>query len=142
MEKRLIVMTHMFVRWLTDFGNVVTFMDKEGYAFTIHTNPPADLPYLNWDAPALYKDFESVLPAGTDIEFLPYRRGSIDPIGLVKMVLSAIRLGRRYPDGLYMFWSAVILITMGLLPADQWLRTIPPQRGAESQARWIASSPS
>jgi glycosyltransferase involved in cell wall biosynthesis len=114
MEKRLVILTHMFVRWLTDFGNVVTFMDKEGYSFTIHTNPPANLPYLNWDAPEFYEDFRSVLPAGTDIEFLPYRRGSIDPIGLIKMAWSAIKLGKRHPDGLYMFWSAVIIITMGL----------------------------
>lgn len=114
MEKRLVVLTHLFVRWLTDFGNVITFMDQEGYSVTIYSNPPSDLPELNWDAPELFADYRSILPAGTDIQFLPFRRNKFDLKGLIRMTAIAARLARRHRDAFFMLWHMPIIVAMGL----------------------------
>jgi len=112
--RELVVLTHMFPRWLTDFGNVITFLGRQGYSFQIHTNPPSGLPFRNWDDPSYYADYQARLPHGTKVRYLPYRRGSISPLGLLKMARRAVDLGRANPDALFMFWSMVIIISMGL----------------------------
>lgn len=114
MEKKLVILTHLFVRWLTDFGNVITFMDQEGYSVSIYSNPPSELPDLNWDAPELFADYRSILPAGTDIHFLPFRRNKLDLLGLIRMTAIGARLARRYPGGFFMLWHMPIIVTIGL----------------------------
>jgi len=113
-SRDLVVLTHMFPRWLTDFGNVVTYLDREDYRFQFHTSPPSGLPFRTWDDPTYYADYKARLPRGTTVSYLPYRRGSISPVGLIRMAKRAFDLGKASPDGLFMFWSMVLIISMGL----------------------------
>ena len=114
MEKRVVVMTHIFVRWITDFGNVLAFLHTEGYSATIYSSPPSARSDLNWDAPALFDDYRSVLPAGTELRFLPFQRSKMDVRGLLRMSGIAARMGRRHPDALFMLWHMAIVVAMGL----------------------------
>jgi len=115
MPKEAIVLTHMLGRYLDDFGNVVRYLDRDGYRVTIYTSPPVETPNFSTDSPENFDGYRRRLPASVEVRPLPYvRGGKMMPWDVLQMMLVGLRLARQHPDALFQMWSVYVIIACGL----------------------------
>jgi glycosyltransferase involved in cell wall biosynthesis len=115
MAKEAIILTHMLGRFLDDFGNVVLFLERDGYAVTIYTSPPVDTPNFSTDSPGNFEEYRKRLPPSIQVKDLPYvRGGKMMPWEVLRMMVLGFRLARRHPDAMFPMWSVYVIIACGL----------------------------
>jgi glycosyltransferase involved in cell wall biosynthesis len=115
MAKEAIILTHMLGRFLDDFGNVVRYLDRDGFAVTIYTSPPVETPNLSTDSPSNFAEYRRRLPPSIQVKSLPYvRGGKMMPWEVLQMMVLGFRLARRHPEAMFQMWSVYVIIACGL----------------------------
>lgn len=115
MAREVFILTHMLGRYLDDFGNVLRYLDREGYAVTIYASVPVETSASNTDSRAHFEEYRSKLPASIAVKDLPYCRGlKMRPRDVVTMMRLALRLGRQHPDAMFVMWSVYLIIACGV----------------------------
>ena len=115
MTKEVIILTHMLGRYLDDFGNVVRYLERDGYTVTIYTSPPVDTPNFSTDSPANFEEYRRRLPPSIRVRRLPYvRGGKMMPWEVLQMMVLGFRLARRHPEAMFQMWSVYVIIAFGL----------------------------
>jgi glycosyltransferase involved in cell wall biosynthesis len=113
--KEVIILTHMLGRYLDDFGNVVRYLERDGYTVTIYTSPPVETPNFSTDSPANFAVYRGRLPPSIRVKRLPYvRSGKMMPWKVLQMIVLGFRLAWRYPDAMFQMWSVSVIIACGL----------------------------
>lgn len=115
MAREAFVLTHMLGRYLDDFGNVVRYLDDDGFKVTIYASPPVESENLSIDSPSLFDDYRALLPPSVEVKRLPYcRGGKMTPWDVVRMIRLGFDLARRHPDAMFIMWSVYIIIACGM----------------------------
>lgn len=114
MNKEVFFLTHVFVRFLADFGNVLRFVDRQGYAVTMLTSPPVETDQFSTYRREMVEHYRNMLPKSVKADHLPYRLGNITPWSVARMFALAFRLGWQHPDALFVLWGAAVNIACGL----------------------------
>lgn len=115
MAREAVVLTHMLGRYLDDFGNVVRFLERDGFKVTIYASPPVDSQKLSIDSRRLFDDYRTLLPGSVEVKRLPYcRGGKMMPWEVLQMIRLAFQLARRHPDAMFMMWSVYVIIACGI----------------------------
>jgi glycosyltransferase involved in cell wall biosynthesis len=108
------VLTHMLGRYLDDFGNVVRYLERDGFKVTIYASPPVKTGRVSIDSPELFDEYKKMLPPSVEVRSLPYvRGGKMKPWDVLKMLLLGWRLARKHPDAVFLMWSVYIIIACG-----------------------------
>jgi glycosyltransferase involved in cell wall biosynthesis len=114
MQHRVFIFAHVFVRFLSDFGNVINFLNRENFKVKILTSPPNETNELSAYSTSMIKEYLSLLPAGAEMSFLPVESTRVSFLSVIKTALVAFRVGLRNADGLYILWGTKISIACGL----------------------------
>lgn len=115
MAKEAFVFTHMLGRYLDDFGNVVRYLDGDGYKVTIYASVPRRSERLSIDSESVFESYRSALPPSIEVKPFPYVRDlRMKPWDPFKLMVFGFRLGRRHPDAVFMTWSVYLIIVCGL----------------------------
>lgn len=115
MQKEVVILTHQLARYLDDFGNVVRYLDADGYTVTIYASVPSQSRPLNADSADIFEQYRRKLPPSVNVEPLPYvRGGKMKPWDLLRLVALGFRLGRRHPDAMFLMWSVYLIIGCGV----------------------------
>ena len=115
-KKEAIILTHMLGRYLDDFGNVVRYLDADGYQVTIYASVPRDSGSLSIDSATLFDSYRASLPPSIEVKPLPYLRGMrMRPWDPFKMLALGFRLARQHPDAVFFLWS------VAPLPFPYWI---------------------
>jgi glycosyltransferase involved in cell wall biosynthesis len=113
--KEAVILTHMLGRYLDDFGNVVRYLERDGFKVTIYASPPVDGVTTSIDSRDMFEEHRKLLPASVEVRELPYcRGGKMMPWEVVKMLVVGWRLARRHPDALFLMWSVYVIIGCGM----------------------------
>lgn len=113
--KEAIILTHMLGRYLDDFGNVVRYLDRDGYQVTIYTSPPVATSNFSTDSPENFAEYRKKLSPSIRVESLPYvRGGKMMPWEVLRMMVVGFRLARRHPTAIFQMWSVYVIIACGL----------------------------
>lgn len=114
-KRELVVLTHMLGRFLDDFGNVVRYVERDGYRVIIYASEPVDQAKLGIDSRAMFERYSKLLPASIELRRLPFVRGGrMTPLDVLRMTVLGFKLARRHPDAMFMMWSVYVIIACGL----------------------------
>lgn len=114
-KREVIVLTHMLGRFLDDFGNVVRYLDSDGYRVLIYASQPVDRSNLGIDSTVMFERYRKLLPPSIEVRRLPYvRGGKMTPWDVLRMMWVSMRLARKHPDAMFMMWSVYVIIACGL----------------------------
>ena len=115
MAKEAVVLTHMLGRYLDDFGNVVRYLDADGYRVMIYASVPKESGEFSTDSADYFERYRQKLPPGVEVKPLPYvRGGKMKPWEVVQLMALGYRLGRRHPDAMFLMWSVYLIIACGV----------------------------
>jgi glycosyltransferase involved in cell wall biosynthesis len=115
MAKEAVVLTHMLGRYLDDFGNVVRYLDADGYKVSIYASVPKESRSFSTDSADHFEQYRRRLPPTVDLHPLPYvRGGKMKPWEVLQLLATGFRLGRRHPDAMFLMWSVYLIIACGL----------------------------
>jgi glycosyltransferase involved in cell wall biosynthesis len=115
MAKEAVVLTHQLARYLDDFGNVVRYLDADGFRVTVYASVPKDSARLSTDSSTLFEEYRRKLPPSVQVRALPYvRGGKMKPWDVLRLTGLAFRLGRRHPDAMFLMWSVYLIIACGI----------------------------
>lgn len=115
MPKEAVVLTHMLGRFLDDFGNVLLYLDSDGYKVTIYASVPRESKSFSTDSADHFKAYRDKLPPSVDVHPLPYvRGGKMKPWEVFQLMGLGFRLGRRHRDAMFMMWSVYLIIACGV----------------------------
>jgi glycosyltransferase involved in cell wall biosynthesis len=115
MTKEAVVLTHMLGRFLDDFGNVVRYLDADGYAVTIYASVPKESGTFSTDSADHFEQYRQKLPPSVDVRPLPYvRGGKMKPWEVLQLVALGFRLGRKHPQAMFLMWSVYLITACGL----------------------------
>jgi glycosyltransferase involved in cell wall biosynthesis len=115
MPKEAVVLTHQLARFLDDFGNVVRYLDADGYRVTVYASVPAGSSTFASDSAANFEAYRQKLPATVAVRPLPYVRGGrMKPWEVLRLAALGARLGRRHPDAMFMMWSVYLIVAIGV----------------------------
>jgi glycosyltransferase involved in cell wall biosynthesis len=113
--KEAVVLTHQLARYLDDFGNVIRYLDADGYRVTIYASVPKESRSLTTDSAEYFERYRRLLPEGVTVKQLPYvRGGKMKPWEVLKLFALGRRLGRRHPDAMFLMWSVYLIIALGV----------------------------
>jgi glycosyltransferase involved in cell wall biosynthesis len=115
MAKEAVVLTHMLGRFLDDFGNVLLYLDADGYKVTIYASVPKESKSFSTDSADHFQAYREKLPPSVDVHPLPYvRGGKMKPWEVFQLMGLGFRLARRHPDAMFMMWSVYLIIACGV----------------------------
>jgi glycosyltransferase involved in cell wall biosynthesis len=115
MAKEAVVLTHMLGRYLDDFGNVVRYLDADGYKVTIYASVPRESKSFSTDSADHFEHYRQKLPPSVDVEPLPYvRGGKMKPWEVLQLMALGFRLARKHPDAMFSMWSVYLIIACGV----------------------------
>jgi glycosyltransferase involved in cell wall biosynthesis len=115
MAKEAVVLTHMLGRYLDDFGNVVRYLDADGYRVTIYASVPRESRSFSTDSADHFEHYRAKLPPTVAVHPLPYvRGGKMKPWEVLQLFATGFRLGRRHPEAMFLMWSVYLIIACGL----------------------------
>ena len=115
MAKEAVVLTHQLARYLDDFGNVIRYLDADGYRVTVYASVPKASSDLTTDSAEYFDHYRKLLPATVTVKQLPYvRGGKMKPWEVVRLFMLGLRLGRKHPDAMFLMWSVYLIIGMGV----------------------------
>jgi glycosyltransferase involved in cell wall biosynthesis len=115
MAKEAVVLTHMLGRYLDDFGNVVRYLDADGYRVIVYASVPRESASYSTDSADHFERYRRSLPPSVDVRPLPYvRGGKMKPWEVVQLMALGFRLGRRHPDAMFLMWSVYLIIACGI----------------------------
>jgi glycosyltransferase involved in cell wall biosynthesis len=114
-DKECVVLTLKLGRFLDDFGNVLQYLDADGFTVTIYSSVPQRTSEPSPDSPESSAHYRDLLPPSIVVhETLPYcRSGKLMPWELVQMVVLGFRLARRHPHAMFMLWSMIPITLIG-----------------------------
>lgn len=115
MTREAFVLTHMLGRFLDDFGNVIRYLDRDGFAVSIYASPPVETATLSTDSPEISARYRRLLAPSVTVRQLPYcRDGKAMPAKVARMLALGCRLGRAHPDAIFLLWSVPVIVACGL----------------------------
>lgn len=115
MSKQVVVLTHMLGRYLDDFGNVIRYLDADGYNVIVYASLPKDSAQFSTDSLDHFEAYRKLLPPTVEVRPLPYVRGGrMKPFDVLRLVGVGVRLARRYPDAMFQMWSVYLIIACGV----------------------------
>jgi len=115
MAREAVILTHMLGRYLDDFGNVVRYLERDGFAVTIYASSPMETAELSTDSPSSFARYEKLLGPSVEVRQMPYvRGGKMMPWDVVRMLVLGFRLARRHPDAMFQMWSVYVIIACGV----------------------------
>ena len=115
MAREAVVLTHMLGRFLDDFGNVVRYLEADGYDVVVYASLPREGAAPSTDSRDHFEEYRRKLPASVAVHPLPYVRGGrMKPWEVLQLAALGWRLGRRHPDAMFLMWSVYLIIACGV----------------------------
>jgi glycosyltransferase involved in cell wall biosynthesis len=115
MAKEAVVLTHQLARYLDDFGNVVRYLDADGYKVTVYASVPEKSRSFSADSAENFEHYRQKLPPSVVLKPLPYvRGGKMKPWDVLQLMAVGARLGRKHPDAMFQMWSVYLIIACGV----------------------------
>jgi glycosyltransferase involved in cell wall biosynthesis len=115
MAREAVILTHMLGRYLDDFGNVIRYLESDGYNVIVYASLPKEGPAFSTDSRNHFEEYRRKLPDSVRVHPLPYVRGGrMKPWEVLQMMALGFRLGRRHPDAMFVMWSVYLIIACGV----------------------------
>lgn len=115
MAREVVVLTHMLGRYLDDFGNVIRYLDQDGYRVIVYASVPRDSRQFSTDSFDHFEEYRAKLPSSVEVRPLPYVRGGrMKPWEVLQLMSLGFRLARRHPDAMFVMWSVYLIIACGV----------------------------
>ncbi len=115
MANEVVILTHMLGRYLDDFGNVINYLDAEGWTVIVYASVPKQTSHLTIDSRQHFEAYRERLPPRVEIRPLPYVRGGrMKPWEVLRMTALGFSLARKHPDAVFQMWSVYLIIAFGV----------------------------
>lgn len=104
----------MLARFVTDFGNVVAYLDARDFAVTILSAASMGEGNAAFDSAEQYKKYKAILPNRVVVDNLPYKRGQLTLAAISRLFLRAVKLATSSPNAIFLIWTYVMIVVFGI----------------------------